>query len=97
MCSVTGHLKGYPAGSAFHLVDFRDRQGVYCLYDDNFKIVYVGQAGANDSQRLFVRLRQHKSDALAISAPQRRHKVWQCARNEIRARQPARRTPENGP
>jgi hypothetical protein len=62
---VAGHLKGYPARSAFHVVDFREQQGVYCLYDDNFKLVYVGQAGANDNQRLFLRLRQHKVDALA--------------------------------
>lgn len=24
-------------------VDFREQQGVYVLYDDNFKIIYVGQ------------------------------------------------------
>jgi hypothetical protein len=60
-----GHLQGFPAREAFRLVDFRDQQGVYCLYDENFKIVYVGQAGSGLSQRLFIRLRQHKSDALA--------------------------------
>jgi hypothetical protein len=43
-----GHLQGHPARSAFAIVDFRDQQGVYCLYDDNFHLVYVGQAGAND-------------------------------------------------
>jgi len=62
---VAGHLQGYPAASAFVLVDFRHQQGVYCLYDDGFKMVYVGQAGANDGNRLFDRLKQHKVDALA--------------------------------
>lgn len=45
-------------------VDFREQQGVYVLYDDNFRIVYVGQAGVGH-QRLFNRLRQHKRDHLA--------------------------------
>lgn len=45
-------------------VDFREQQGVYVLYDDNFKIVYVGQAGRGD-QRLFTRLRNHKRDHLS--------------------------------
>jgi hypothetical protein len=46
-------------------VDFRQQQGVYVLYDENFRIVYVGQAGANDQQRLFDRLKQHTKDTLA--------------------------------
>jgi hypothetical protein len=62
---VSGHLQGHPAKGAFSIVDFRYQQGVYCLYDDNFKLVYVGQAGANDNQRLFDRLKQHNTDALA--------------------------------
>ncbi len=45
-------------------VDFREQQGVYVLYDNNFKIVYVGQAGRGE-QRLFTRLRNHKRDHLA--------------------------------
>lgn len=45
-------------------VDFREQQGVYVLYDDNFKIVYVGQAGRGE-QRLFTRLRNHKRDHLS--------------------------------
>jgi hypothetical protein len=61
---VSGHLRGYPARAKFSLVDFRGQQGVYCLYDENFRIVYIGQAGANE-QRLFNRLRQHRTDALA--------------------------------
>jgi hypothetical protein len=43
-------------------VNFRDQQGVYCLYDDNFRLVYVGQAGGKNDQRLFDRLRQHRED-----------------------------------
>ena len=45
-------------------VDFREQQGVYVLYDDNFKVVYVGQAGRGE-QRLFTRLRNHKRDHLS--------------------------------
>ncbi len=61
-----GHLKGLLAtnvsGTA---IDFRDQQGVYVLYDDNFKMVYAGQAGGNDKQRIFDRLKQHRNDDLA--------------------------------
>jgi hypothetical protein len=60
-----GHLKGVNARGKSQVVDFRDQQGVYCLYDDNFRLVYVGQAGAKLNQRLLLRLRQHRSDALA--------------------------------
>jgi len=61
-----GHLKGIRAG---HLtedpIDLREQQGVYCLYDDNFRLVYVEQAGGRNNQRLFVRLRQHRDDFVA--------------------------------
>lgn len=61
-----GHLKGVLAtGRSQEPVDFRMQQGIYCLYDDNFELVYVGQAGANDSQRLFSRLKQHRRDQLS--------------------------------
>lgn len=60
-----GSLCGIPARQKRSAeVDFRNQQGVYVLYDDNFKIIYVGQAGAG-SQRLFNRLKQHKRDHLA--------------------------------
>lgn len=63
---TTGHLKGIKADNAkSKAVDFRGQQGIYILYDDNFKILYIGQAGANDHQDLFTRLRQHRRDALA--------------------------------
>jgi len=61
-----GHLKGTPVGGrTSDPIDFRDQQGVYCLYDDNFRLVYVGQAGGKNNQRLFQRLRQHRKDALS--------------------------------
>ncbi len=61
-----GHLKGiWSKKLTSDPVDFRYQQGVYVLYDEAFNLVYVGQAGANDNQRLFIRLRQHTQDALA--------------------------------
>ncbi len=46
-------------------INFREQQGGYALYDSSFKLVYVGQAGANDKRRLFDRLKDHRKDALA--------------------------------
>jgi len=61
--SNAGHLKGVLAGAKTSVpVDFREQQGVYCLYDDNFRLVYVGQAGGKNEQRLLIRLRQHRED-----------------------------------
>jgi hypothetical protein len=63
---VAGHLKGVEAKSTTSKpVDFREQQGVYALYDSSFRMLYVGQAGANDQQRLFDRLKQHTRDQLA--------------------------------
>jgi hypothetical protein len=43
---VPGHLKGvYSKKTTSDPVDFRYQQGVYVLYDDSFRLVYVGQAG----------------------------------------------------
>src|ERR1035438_626644 len=62
---VTGHLKGVLAQEIrSRPVDFRDQAGVYVLYDENFRIVYVRQAGTGN-QYLFSRLKQHRKDALA--------------------------------
>jgi hypothetical protein len=61
---VSGHLKGFPARKAYAEVDFREQRGVYVLYDDSFRPVYVGQAGANDNRHLFDRLKDHTRDAL---------------------------------
>lgn len=63
---VSGHLSGYLAGAKrSDPVDFRDQQGVYVLYDSSFSIVYVGQAGRGENQKLFSRLKHHRKDALA--------------------------------
>jgi hypothetical protein len=65
---VEGHLKGFPASAAERnadLVDFSKQQGVYALYDENFGLVYVGQAGGGDTYRLIDRLRNHRQDQLA--------------------------------
>lgn len=60
-----GSLKGKLANaSSADPVDFRDQAGVYVLYDENFRVVYVGQAGAGN-QYLFSRLKHHTNDALA--------------------------------
>jgi hypothetical protein len=46
-----------------HVVDFRRQRGIYALYAD-YELVYVGQTGAG-ADRLFKRLRVHKSDHLS--------------------------------
>jgi hypothetical protein len=61
-----GHLNGVRSGKRTGTpVDFWEQQGVYVLYDDNFRLVYVGQAGSNRKDRLFRRLRHHRKDKLA--------------------------------
>ena len=61
-----GTLMGKPASKRrADPVNFRYQRGVYALYDDRFKIVYVGQAGRSENDRLFSRLKRHKSDHLA--------------------------------
>ncbi|MBF0231145.1 MAG: GIY-YIG nuclease family protein [Desulfamplus sp.] len=44
-------------------VDFREQRGIYALYAD-YDLVYVGQTGSG-SDRLFNRLKAHKSDHLS--------------------------------
>ncbi len=46
------------------IVDFREQIGVYVLYDESRRPIYVGQAGQGNA-RLFVRLRSHTRDHLA--------------------------------
>ena len=43
--------------------DFRYQRGVYALYDESFRILYVGQAGYGN-KRLYDRLDNHMSDHL---------------------------------
>jgi hypothetical protein len=62
---VEGHLKGVLADSLRSPpVNFREQQGIYVLYDENFRLVYVGQTGAGN-RRLFARIGDHTSDNLA--------------------------------
>ncbi len=61
---VLGTLMGAASRSSnARPVDFRDQRGIYALYAD-YALVYVGQAGAGE-QRLFNRLKAHKSDHLS--------------------------------
>ena len=45
-------------------MDFREQVGIYCLYDNNFSLLYVGQAGFGNAT-LFDRLRTHTGNDLA--------------------------------
>ncbi|HEV2603664.1 MAG TPA: GIY-YIG nuclease family protein [Microvirga sp.] len=48
-------------------VDFTYQRGIYCLYDDNFRLIYVGQAGGrDDSERgIYRRMWSHTRNDLA--------------------------------
>jgi len=63
--NYTGHLRGYSVRSQKRIADFREQVGLYVLYDSSFKMIYLGQAGANDQHYLFSRLKEHKNDQLA--------------------------------
>lgn len=61
-----GHLKGIPANSTkTPPTDFRNQIGLYALYDDNFSLVYFGQAGRGNGHKLFARLKDHTHDHIA--------------------------------
>ncbi|MER9724663.1 MULTISPECIES: GIY-YIG nuclease family protein [unclassified Mesorhizobium] len=45
-------------------VDFSQQRGIYALYDDTFRLIYVGQAGGKD-RRLYPRLRKHAHSVLS--------------------------------
>jgi hypothetical protein len=61
-----GHLKGRSVNSVnSNPVDFREQVGLYALYDDNFKLIYFGQAGRGEGHKLFNRLKDHKNDRIA--------------------------------
>jgi hypothetical protein len=61
---VAGLLLGAASRSAkARQVDFREQRGIYALYAD-YELVYVGQTGAG-TDRLFKRLKAHKSDHLS--------------------------------
>ena len=48
-----GSLKGMWADGKEGVYDFRNQQGIYVLYDVNFNIVHVGQAGAGTTRLLY--------------------------------------------
>jgi hypothetical protein len=56
-----GVLQGRSSG---RIIDFHDQIGVYVLYDEGRRPIYVGQAGQGDTG-LFRRLRSHRRDNLA--------------------------------
>ena len=61
---VAGTLHGAASKSPrARPVDFRNQRGIYVLYAD-YDLVYVGQTGAGND-RLFNRLKSHKSDHLS--------------------------------
>jgi hypothetical protein len=60
--SNRGTLNGRRSGK---IVDFRGQIGVYVLYDEGRRPIYVGQAGQGNA-RLFNRLRAHARDGLAL-------------------------------
>lgn len=57
--SNRGVLDGRSSG---RVIDFRDQIGVYVLYDESRRAVYVGQAGQGNAS-LFDRLRTHRRDS----------------------------------
>jgi len=59
--SNKGLIQGRRSGK---VIDFREQIGVYVLYDEARRPIYVGQAGQGN-QRLFIRLRSHTRDHLA--------------------------------
>ncbi len=46
------------------VVDFATQRGIYALYDDQFRLIYVGQTGRNTG-RLYRRLRTHSRSVLS--------------------------------
>jgi len=59
-----GTLIGYSKEKKTKKCDFRNQIGVYILYDNDLKVVYIGQAGSGDDNRLFVRLKEHTCNHL---------------------------------
>lgn len=61
-----GHLKGRRAGAKTSSpVDFRNQVGIYGLYDENYNLVYFGQAGKGKGHKLFNRIKDHTDDRIA--------------------------------
>lgn len=47
-----------------HIVDLSEQIGIYCLYDQNFSLLYAGKAGGGKGT-ILKRLRDHIGDNLA--------------------------------
>jgi hypothetical protein len=63
--SVNGTLMGAASRSSrARQVNFREQRGIYALYAD-YELVYLGQTGGKDRDRLFNRLRTHRRDHLS--------------------------------
>ena len=61
----TGKLLGVGVGKKRKgVVDFASQRGIYALYDDHFRLVYVGQVGRG-KRRLYRRLRIHSLSVLS--------------------------------
>ncbi len=45
-------------------VNFANQAGIYALYDNNLRCIYVGQAGRGDYKGLYQRLKDHTDDYL---------------------------------
>jgi hypothetical protein len=61
--STKGHLIGTLRRRKSTKVDFREQIGIYVLYNDSDRPIYVGQAGIGN-KRLFGRLKDHRKDHL---------------------------------
>jgi hypothetical protein len=61
--STKGHLIGTLRRRKSTKVDFREQIGIYVLYNDSDRPIYVGQAGIVN-KRLFGRLKDHRKDHL---------------------------------
>jgi hypothetical protein len=60
-----GHLWGAASRSKNAIrVDFARQRGIYALYSE-YELVYVGQTGGGDNNRLLNRLRSHRRDHLS--------------------------------
>lgn len=61
--SLKGWNRKYKYEDGVGGVDFSNQEGIYVLYDNNFSIIYIGQAGVGRS-KLYNRLKQHTEDHL---------------------------------
>ncbi|MDZ4746768.1 MAG: GIY-YIG nuclease family protein [bacterium] len=63
--SDAGHLNGVKRRSKYaHPIDFREIRGIYALYSE-YELMYIGQTGTGQNDRLFNRLKSHRTDHLA--------------------------------